>query len=343
MEKKQFDNLEEKITSLFDGESDFKLPGLTGKHILILIFICFGIYLAMGIFIVGPDERGVVRRFGKLHRIVQAGLHYHLPFPFETVNTPKVDEIKRMEIGFETVSSGSMAAKYRDIPQESLMLTGDENIIDLDIIVQYKIKDPPSDYLFNVRDIRGTIHNASEAALRQAIGNHGVDEALTEGKSLIQQETRDILQIILDAYNVGVQVEAVQLQDVHPPKEVIKAFKDVASAKEDKERLQNEAQGYRNSLLPRTKGEAEKLIRESEAYKAERVNQAKGNADRFLSILKEYQTAKEVTEIRLYIETMEEVMKGCSKYIIDTEAGAALLNLLQSSPSLGASGKGGAS
>ena len=207
------------------------------------------------------------------------------------------------------------------------MLTGDENIVDLDAIVQFKIKDAKN-YLFNVRDPEETVKMVAEAALRQIIGRHNIDEALTEGKFIIQKESMELIQTILDKYDSGILVIAVQLQDVHPPEEVIDAFRDVASAKEDKNQLVNQAQAYRNDIIPKTRGEAEKNIREAEAFKEERIKKAEGDAERFLLVLNEYRKARTVTEKRLYIETMEQILPGMKKFIVSTDKSGNLLNLL---------------
>ena len=239
------------------------------------------LWLASGIYIVDPEEEGVVTRFGKLDRIVGPGPHWHIPTPFEAVQTPKVTEIKRVEIGFRTVSPGP-PARYQHVPAEALMLTGDENILDAEIIVQYQIQNSEN-YLFRVRDQHGTVKDAAEAALREIVGNHTIDEALTIGKEIIQDEVRQKLQEILDLYALGLMVlpNGVKLQTVTAPQEVDAAFKDVASAREDRERLIKEAEGYRNDVIPRSRGTAEKQIKEAEAYRIERIKGAKGRRRTF--------------------------------------------------------------
>ena len=280
---------------------------------------------------VGPDEVGVVQRFGKYNRVVGSGLNYHIPYPIETVKTPKVTEVKRIEIGFRTVGKN----QYSTIEQESLMLTGDENIVDAELIVQYKIKDP-IDYLFNFIGPELTLREASEASLRTVIGRHNIDEALTSGKLMIQEETKELLQIILDKYETGVIVVAVQLQDVSPPKQVIDAFKDVASAKEDKNRMINEAEGYRNDVIPKARGQAQAMIRESEGFRESRIKRAEGDVAKFKAIVKEYTKAKEVTKERLYLEAMEEILPGIDKYIVPNGEDGNLLNLLNLTGTKGA-------
>ena len=315
-EKEKIINLAEKIPKLKFGKISFGI-------ILILVI---ALYLASGIFIVAPDEQGVVRRFGKFIRIESPGLNYHLPFPIETVVTPAVTQVKRIEIGFRTIAVGP-PTRYRQIPAEALMLTGDENIVSAEAIVQYKIKDPVS-YLFNIILPEQTVRSAAEAALRQVIGERKIDEALTVGKYEIQEETKKTLQVLLDSYKAGILIVAVQLQDVNPPKEVQDAFKDVASAKEDKSRYINQAQGYRNDLIPKARGEAVKITKEAEGYKIERIKKAEGDIAKFNSILTEYKKGEYITQARLYLETMEEILPNMNKVIVDLKENQSLINLL---------------
>ncbi len=303
-----------------------KKTGKGRKGFLIFVIIVLLLWVASGIYMVSPAEEGVVRQFGKMVRVSSSGLRYHLPWPIEKVDTPKVTEIKRLEIGFRTIDPGP-PARYRFIEKESLMLTGDENIVDAQIIVQYKIKDAPS-YLFNVKDPIGTLSDASEAALRQVIGANTIDDALTVGRLRIQQEVKALLQTIMDGYESGLLITEVKLQTVRPPKQVEAAFKDVVSAKEDRERLIYEAKGYQEDIIPKAKGNAAKMIKDAEAYRAERVARAKGDAARFVSILREYQKAKSVTKKRLYLETMEEILPNVKKFIIDSKVGGNLLQFL---------------
>jgi len=306
------------------GDSEIRVPE---KLLTLGIFPIFGIalifWLFTGVYTVGPDEVGVVQRFGKYIRVVQSGLNYHMPFPIETVKTPKVTEVKRIEIGFRTIGKN----QYRTVERESLMLTGDENIVDAELIVQYKIKEPIN-YLFNFVGPVLTMREASEASLRTVIGRHNIDEALTSGKLMIQEETKELLQSILDKYETGVQVVAVQLQDVSPPKQVIDSFKDVASAKEDKNRMINEAEGYRNNVIPKARGEAQSMILEAEGFRESRISRAEGDVAKFKAILKEYSKAKDVTRKRLYLEAMEEILPGLEKYIVPSGEDGNLLNLL---------------
>ena len=302
------------------GDKEVSIPVL-GIFPMIGIGLVF--WLLTGAYVVGPDEVGVVQTFGKHTRVTQSGLNYHLPYPIETVQTPKVTEVKRVEIGFRTMGNN----QYRTIEKESLMLTGDENIVDAELIVQYKIKDAAS-YLFNFIMPVLTVREAAEASLRTVIGKHKIDEALTSGKFLIQEETKDLLQSILDKYGTGVLVVAVQLQDVSPPKQVRAAFKDVASAKEDKNRMINQAEGYRNDIIPKARGEAQAMISEAEGFREARVSRAEGEVAKFNAMLVEYKKAKVVTRKRLYLETMEEILPNINKYIIPGGDGGNLLNLL---------------
>ena len=308
------------------GDQEVEIPEFNFKITPVLIGILV-VWLLTGIYIVGPDEVGVIRTFGEYTRVTQSGLNWKFPSPIETANTPKVTEVKRIEFGFRSLKNG----QYRTVEKESLMLTGDENIVDAEMIVQYKIKDPVQ-YLFNIVEPELTVREAAEASLRTVVGRNKIDETLTTGKFTIQEETKIQLQNILDKYESGIHVVAVQLQDVSPPKEVIGAFKDVASAKEDKNRMINQAEGYRNDVIPKARGEAEAMIRDAEGFKESRIKRAEGDATKFTTILKEYNKAKSITEKRLYLETMEKVLPGIEKIIIPDKDSGNMLNLLNLNP-----------
>ena len=308
------------------GDQEVELPEFNFKITPVLIVILV-IWLLTGIYVVGPDEVGVVRTFGKFTRVTQSGLNWKFPSPIETANTPKVTEVKRIEFGFRSLKNG----QYRTVEKESLMLTGDENIVDAEMIVQYKIKDPVK-YLFNIVEPELTVREAAEASLRTVVGRNKIDETLTTGKFTIQEETKEQVQSILDKYESGIHIVAVQLQDVSPPKEVIGAFKDVASAKEDKNRMINQAEGYRNDVIPKARGEAEAMIRDAEGFKESRIKRAEGDATKFTTILKEYKKAKSITEKRLYLETMEKVLPGIDKIIVPDKESGNMLNLLNLNP-----------
>jgi len=308
------------------GDQEVEIPEFNFKITPVLIGILV-IWLLTGIYVVGPDEVGVVRTFGEFTRVTQSGLNWKFPSPIETANTPKVTEVKRIEFGFRSLKNG----QYRTVEKESLMLTGDENIVDAEMIVQYKIKDPVK-YLFNIVEPELTVREAAEASLRTVVGRNKIDETLTTGKFTIQEETKEQVQSILDKYESGIHIVAVQLQDVSPPKEVIGAFKDVASAKEDKNRMINQAEGYRNDVIPKARGEAEAMIRDAEGFKESRIKRAEGDAAKFTTILKEYKKAKSITEKRLYLETMEKVLPGIDKIIVPDKESGNMLNLLNLNP-----------
>ncbi len=308
------------------GDQEVEIPDFNFKITPVLIGLLV-VWLLTGVYIVGPDEVGIIRTFGEHTRVTQSGLNWKFPSPIETANTPKVTEVKRIEIGFRSLKNG----QYRTVEKESLMLTGDENIVDAEMIVQYKIKDPVT-YLFKIVQPELTVREAAEASLRTVVGRNMIDETLTTGKFTIQEETKLQLQSILDNYESGIHVVAVQLQDVSPPKEVIGAFKDVASAKEDKNRMINQAEGYRNDVIPKARGEAEAMIRDAEGFKESRIKRAEGDAAKFTTILKEYKKAKSITEKRLYLETMEKVLPGIEKIIIPDKDSGNMLNLLNLNP-----------
>ena len=308
------------------GDQEVESPEFNFKITPVLIGVLV-IWLLTGIYVVGPDEVGVVRTFGAFTRVTQSGLNWKFPSPIETANTPKVTEVKRIEFGFRSLKNG----QYRTVEKESLMLTGDENIVDAEMIVQYKIKDPVK-YLFNIVEPELTVREAAEASLRTVVGRNKIDETLTTGKFTIQEETKEQVQSILDKYESGIHIVAVQLQDVSPPKEVIGAFKDVASAKEDKNRMINQAEGYRNDVIPKARGEAEAMIRDAEGFKESRIKRAEGDATKFTTILKEYKKAKSITEKRLYLETMEKVLPGIDKIIVPDKESGNMLNLLNLNP-----------
>ena len=315
------------------GDQEVEIPEFNFKLMPVVLAV-LAIWLLTGTYMVGPDEVGVVRTFGEHTRVAQSGLNWHFPVPIETVNTPKVTEVKRIEIGFRTLRNG----QYRTVEKESLMLTGDENIVDAEMIVQYKIKDPVA-YLFNIVGPELTVREAAEASLRTVVGRNKIDETLTTGKFTIQEETKSQLQSILDLYESGIHVVAVQLQDVSPPKEVIGAFKDVASAKEDKNRMINQAEGYRNDVIPKARGEAEAMIRDAEGFRESRIKRAEGDAAKFTTILQEYKKAKSITEKRLYLETMEKVLPGIEKVIVPDKDSGNILNLLNLNAGTGKGGQ----
>ncbi|MEL7641139.1 MAG: FtsH protease activity modulator HflK [Solidesulfovibrio sp.] len=300
--------------------SDFKLRLPGGPKIVVLVVAL--LWAASGIYIVEPDEAGVVQRFGAYVYSTGPGPHYHLPFPIETVKTPKVSQVRRVEIGFRSAPGRDGAStQNRSVPEESLMLTGDENIVDAQFSVQYQINNPV-DYLFRIDHPDETVKSAAEAAMREVMGDAQIDSVLTSGKLKVQTDTKVLLQSMLDRYGSGVDVLAVQLQDVHPPKEVVEAFKDVASAREDKSRFINEADAYANDILPKARGRAAAILNEATAYREQVSRRAKGGADRFTALRTEYDKARDVTRERLYIEGMESLLSNpeLEKTILNDEA-----------------------
>lgn len=284
------------------------LPG--AKWIFILLIL---IWFGSGIYIVKPDEAGVVLRFGAYSRTESAGLHYHLPYPIETVILPNVSRVRQTEVGFRSAQSAGVFQQGRNqiVDDEGSMLTGDENIVNIQFNIQYNIKpDGAVDYLFNVTQPDAVVKKAAEAAMREVIGRTSLDSALTGGRIEIQDKVTALLQSILDRYQVGVQVVAVQMQDVQPPKDVQEAFKDVASAREDKQRLINMAEAYRQDILPKAQGIAAEIINKAEAYKQTRIADSEGETKRFLAVLAEYNKAQDITKKRLLFETLEKMLNN---------------------------------
>ena len=308
------------------------LPGGSksgGKPIGLILLILVFVWLASGLYRVLPDEQGVVIRFGKFIKNTQPGLNYHIPFPIETVETPKVTKVNRMDIGFrsERDSGFSTGGGVADVPQESLMLTGDENIVNIDFSVFWVIKDAGK-FLFEIQDPEGTVKAAAETAMREVIAKSDIQPILTEGRAKIEIETQEIIQSILDEYQSGIQVTQVQTQKADPPDQVIDAFRDVQAARADMERSKNEAEAYANDVIPRARGEAQKILQAAEAYKQKVVAASEGEASRFVSIFSEYDKAKEVTQERMYLETMEKVLADIDKVIIEKNAGSGVVPYL---------------
>lgn len=288
-----------------------------GRVIGIGILIAIAAWLLTGFYRVEPSEEGVVTRFGEYVRSEGPGLHYHLPYPIEAVQTPEVTRVQRIDIGYVGVNEGQI----REIREESLMLTGDENIIDINFTVLWRIANA-RDYLFNIRESETTVKRAAESAMREVIGQTDIQPALNEARSQVETMTRGLVQDILDSYGAGIEITEVQLQKVDPPQEVIDAFNDVLRARQDQQRLRNEAEAYRNDIIPRARGQAEAVIQEASAYREQVVNSAQGDASRFTDVLDAYNVAPTVTAQRFYLETMEEVMTGTRKVIIDQNSGA---------------------
>jgi modulator of FtsH protease HflK len=314
------DDMWEQLSTRWDRwqQKTPKAPFIVGGAVIAVLVL---LWLATGIYTVGPGEQGVVRRFGKQVAMTGSGLRYHWPTPIERVDIVNVEVVRRVELGFRSMP------RYRQVPQESLMLTGDENIVEAQAIVQYRVKDAGA-YLFRVADPDQALRDATEVGLRSVIGRTTIENVLTVARVEIQDQTRDFLQQLLDTYQAGLAVTEVKLQVVDPPEQVKDAFHEVVRAREDRERLINEARGYQEDVIPKARGEAEKMIRAAEAYKAQREIRAKGDAAKFLSVLAEYTKAREVTEQRLYIETLQRVLPQAQKIVISPQLQGSLLPFL---------------
>jgi membrane protease subunit HflK len=308
------------------GQDAFKriMPGRlgSGRGIALIVIAVAAIWLASGFYRVQPAEQGVVLLFGRWIQTTDPGLNWFFPSPIGTVMTPNVEVINRVEVGLRGADeSGRVTSNaIRDVPEESLMLTGDQNIADLDFTVFWKIKDA-GEFLFNIRNPEATVKAVAESAMREVVGQTTLEQALTGGRTPVEQKTRTLMQRILDTYGSGISISEVKLLKVDPPGAVIDAFNEVQRARQDKERKQNEAQAYENRVVPTARGEAEKIIQEATAYKERLVLEAEGQAQRFLAVYESYKIAPEVTRQRLYLETMEEVMRGTDKVIIDSGPG----------------------
>jgi len=310
----------------YDG--DFKLPLDFNKGTRLIILIGLLFYLSTGFYTIQPEEQGVVMRLGRYDRTASPGLNYHLPAPIENVMKVNFTNVIKEEVGFRSRGENQMNKQQllqSSIPAESHMLTADENIVDINFEVQWRKVDAKK-YLFNVRDhtSENTIKNVAESAMREVIGVSNVTKVLAEERSEIEQKVRDAMQLILDNYEMGVNIERVQLLRADPPQNVIDAYRDVQNAKQDKEKAINQAYSYRNDIVPRARGEAEQFLQNAEAYKQKVVAEARGDAKRFTSVYDQYKLAKDVTKKRMYIETMEDVMSRVSKIIVDKSAGGVV-------------------
>lgn len=306
------------------GQDRFKriLPGgfKGGAGLALIALIVVAIWLASGLYRVQPDEQGVELVFGRWDgKTTTPGLNYNWPSPIGQRETPKVTRVHETEVGFRSSGEVGRAGVIRQVPSEGLMLTGDENIIDINFVVFWLIKDAGL-FLFKIQSPEQTVKDAAESSMREVIGKTEIAMALAEGRLDVEVQTQELLQSILDEYESGIQVTRVQLQKVDPPGAVIAAFRDVQAARADQERLRNEAEAYRNDIIPRARGESAQIVQEAEAYKQQIVAKAEGEAQRFLSVYTEYAQARDVTVRRIYLETMEEILSGMNKLIIDTQA-----------------------
>jgi len=299
------------------------IPGGFGsfKGVLLIALAAVVIWMLTGFFRVQPNQQAIQLLFGKPYGgPVDSGLHYNLPTPIGTVIVVNMQDQRRTVIGSRTGSDRGYTRGTRATSSENLMLTGDENIVDIEFTVLWQIKDVFK-WVFGVRNGEDNVRSAAEAAMREIIGKSNLQYAQTEGRTKIEQDTKDLLQRILDEYGSGVRIGQVQLQRVDPPQEVIGAFRDVQAARADKEKNINEANTYRNQVLPRAKGEAESIIQRGEAYKAEIIARASGDAQRFDQVYEQWAKAKDITTERLYLDTMEEVLRNVNKVMIDKNSG----------------------
>jgi membrane protease subunit HflK len=322
-------DIDELLSNLQDK---FKIGMPKKGGIIFIIIIAVAFWFATGIFIVDPEEQAVIKRFGEVTDVVGPGPHYHFPSPIETVQIAPVTAIRRLEIGFRTIQVGP-PAKYRRVLKESLMLTGDENIIDVQFIVQYRISNIEN-YLYSLTNPDETVKSAAESAMREVVGDTSVTEALTVGKGVIEDTTQRLLQQTMNSYLAGIKIENVKLQDVHPPDAVKEAFKDVVSAREDREKMINDAEGYRNNLVPKSRGEAAQVINNARAYAKEKVLVALGESERFNLVYEEYRKAKKITRERILLETMASILPKVTKVIADKSVGGNILPFLPIGQSL---------
>ena len=296
------------------------MPGGVGSGTGLALAIVVGVvvWLASGIYKVDTGEQGVELLFGKFVKTTSPGLKFFFPAPFGVVYTPNVEATNRVDVGFRSGTEAVRASVNSDVPEESMILTGDQNIADVDFSVQWRVSDAPS-FLFNIRDPQGTVKKAAEAAMREIVGQTTLQDAQTGGREQIGIKARALLQTILDSYQAGIRVDAVQLLKVDAPKAVIDAFNDVQRARQDQERKQNEAEAYRNTVVPIARGEAEQIIQQAFAAREKAVKDAEGEAERFIALYQTFQVAKDVTLQRLYLEAMEDIFRGANKVIIDND------------------------
>jgi len=288
------------------------------KILPVALLLAAAVWLSSGVYVVEPGHKGVVRTFGKETARTAPGLNYRYPWPFQKVDVVSEEQIRRIEVGFR---SGQR------VQEESMMLTGDENIVEAQMVVQFRVADPGK-LLFRLRDPEGSLRAATEVALRSVVGSMTIDQVMIEERAKVQEDTRALVQRLMDDYQSGLVITEIKLQAADPPDAVRDAFHDVVRAREDKERLINQARGYQADLLPRARGEAQKILREAEGYKEQRVLLAQGEAARFLSVLAEYEKAKDVTRDRLHLETVEKILPDSDKVIVDGAVGQRLLPLL---------------
>jgi membrane protease subunit HflK len=313
-------DLEDLLRSAQDRLQQF-LPGgyFSGLGIALILLLVLGFWAISGVFRVQSEELGVVLRFGKHVRTVGPGLSYHLPYPIESVQFPKALRVSTLNIGFALDDTPRRTRDgRRDIPEESLMLTGDENIVDVQFTVLWRIKpNGAADYLFNIQNAEGTVKAVAESAMREVVGRSEIQPILTSKKDRTEREVHERMQETLDNYGSGIQIQQLQMGNVNPPADVIQSFNDVQNAKTELESLQNEAQTYANRVVPDARGRAAQILQIAEGYKQQAVAEAKGQSSRFLQVYEEYNKAKDVTRQRIYLETMERILGSSEKLVYD--------------------------
>ena len=312
--------MQRKLSGIFGGGSSDNGDSSSNAGPIgfgLVLIVAFIVWILSGIYIVEPAERGVVLRFGAFQGVTQSGPHWHIPYPFEAVEIVNVEQSRNTEIGYRSTTGRAGST----IHSESLMLTKDENIVDLKIAVQYKVKDAAA-YLFNVRNPDSMLRQMTESAVRETVGKSKMDFVLTEGRSEIARSTEVLLQSMLDSLETGLVITSVNMQDVQPPEQVQAAFADVVKAREDEVRQINEAEAYANDIVPRARGGAFRLVQEAEAYKKQVIAQAEGETSRFLQVMNEYEKAPAITSERLYLESMESVYTQSQKVMIDVSKGS---------------------
>ena len=311
-------DLEDSIKKAKEKFGKFKIGG--PRNISILIIVALIIWLATGFYRVEPDEQGIELLFGKWNQVTtEPGLHYFFPTPFGKTMTPKVESIRKINVGYRSASELGFSSNSsdRNVLEESLMLTGDQNIVDVHFTVLYKIKDAGK-FLFKLRNPETTVKDMSESVMREVVGQRDLEFLLTGGRQEVEQVVRSDLQDILDEYESGILVQSIQLQSVNPPALVIDAFDEVQRARQDKEKLVNEANSYLNKIVPNARGDAAKLVQEATAYKEQVIKQAEGVAQNFIDVYNSYKETKYVTRQRIYLETLTEVLEGPNKIILDS-------------------------
>jgi modulator of FtsH protease HflK len=309
---------QDKLRSVMPG------GGLGGRGVFLIAILAFMFWVGSGIYFVQPDELGVVLRFGEYVRDARPGANYHLPYPVETVLTPKVTRVNRIDIGMRVVEDSRRGgSSMRDLPEESLMLTGDENIVDVDFSVFWLIKPDKgaSQYLFNIQNPEGTVKAVGESAMREVIGRSEIQPIITGARQNIESAVQDLMQRTLDKYEAGVQITQVQMQKVSPPSQTIDAFREVQAARIGAESAQNEAQAYANRVIPDSRGRSAQIIQAAEAYREQTVAEATGQASRFLKVYEQYAKAPDITRRRIYLETIERIFGRTEKIILDSGPG----------------------